>query len=165
MRKSATLLLFVFLALAIPASSQEKSDKFAVFVTGLDDAAPVAQSLIKKMKVSMTFDPVTTEDSSKVVVLISCLPRKRSEPFVCRYVSHYNGETSKIFLGDGLYFSAIPDEVANDFLVAITSDIVDTCLLMTDSKCPDPVQKELGTKQLIHGQYHMDSTRQKATFR
>src|SRR5580692_5003820 len=108
MRKSAPLLLFVFLALAMPASSQEKSDKFVVYVTGLGDAAPVAQSLIKKMKVSKPFDPVTTEDSSKIVVLISCLPRKRGEPFVCRYVSHYNGETSKTLLGDGVHFSTSP---------------------------------------------------------
>jgi hypothetical protein len=117
------------------------------------------------MKVSTQFDPVTTGDSSKIAVLISCLPRKRNEPFVCRYVSHYNGETSKTFLGDGLYISASPDDVANDFLVAITSDIVDTCLIMTDSKCPDSVQKELGTKQLIRAQYHMESMQRNPTFR
>jgi hypothetical protein len=47
MSKSTVLVLFAFLVLAVPASTQDKSDKFAVFVTGLDDAAPVAQSLIK----------------------------------------------------------------------------------------------------------------------
>ena len=136
---------------------------------GLDAAAPVAQSLIQKLKDSKPFVPVAQEDPSKVVVLISCMDRKQTEPFVCMYVSHYNGATFKTFLGGGLFFSASADAVANNFLGSIAQDIVErfdntgkdnlkkaleSSLLMTDSKCnvPDPLQKELGAKQLTLGQ-------------
>ena len=103
-------------------------------------------------------------------MLISCMPRKQTDPFVCMYVSHYNGATFKTFLGGGLFFSASAEEVSDNFLGSIAQDIVErfdntstdnlrqaleSCLLMTDSKCnvPDPLQKEFGTKQLTLGQY------------
>jgi hypothetical protein len=170
MRKQAALGLLAFLVFTIPVSPQEKTTKFAVFVTGLEDASPVLQSLIKMMKDSKPFEPVTKEDPSKVVVLISCMPRKQTNPFVCMYVAQYNGPAFKTFLGGGLYGSASADSVANDFLGSIAQDIVErfdskstenlrealeSCLLMTDSKCnvPDPLQKDFGTKQLTLGQY------------
>jgi hypothetical protein len=170
MRNPVALVLFAFLALAVPASPQGESEKFAVFVTGLDDAAPVAQSLIKKLNESKPFEAVTKEDPSKVVVLISCMSRKQTDPFVCMYVSHYNGATFKTFLGGGLFGSASADAVASNFLGSFAQDIVErfdstntdnlrealkSCLLLTDSKCnvPDPLQKEFGAKQLTLGQY------------
>jgi len=170
MRKQTALRLLAFLALAVCAYSQEKSDKFAVFVTGLDDAAPVTQSLIKKLNESKPFEAVTKNDSSKVVVLVSCMPRKQAEAFICMYVSHFNGAALKTFLGGGLFFSMSADAVANDFLGSIAQDIVErfnntnienlrqaleACLLMTDSKCnvPTPLQSEFGEKQLTLGQY------------
>jgi hypothetical protein len=170
MRKPTASVLFAFLALAVSASSQGKSDKFAVFVTGLGDAAPVAQSLIKKLNESKPFEAVTQKDPSKVVVVISCMSRKQTDPFACMYVSHYNGATFKTFLGGGLFFSTSADAVASNFLASIAQDIVErfdnthtdnlrqaleSCLLMTDSKCnvPDPLQKEFGAKQLTLGQY------------
>lgn len=170
MKKPTVSVLFAFLALAMSASPQEKSDKFAVFVTGLDDAAPVAQSLIKKLNESKPFEAVTKNESSKVVVLISCMPRKSTDPFACMYTSHYNGAAFKTFLGGGLFFAKSVDEVANNFLGSIAQDIVErfdntntenlrealeSCLLMTDSKCnvPGPLQKEFGEKQLTFGQY------------
>jgi hypothetical protein len=170
MRKPAAFVFIALLALAVPTSPQQKSEKFAVFVTGLDAAAPVAQSLIRKLKDSKPFVPVAQQDPSKVVVLISCMERKQTEPFVCMYVSHYNGATFKTFLGGGLFFSLSAEEVANNFLGSIAEDIVErfdnagkdnlrqaleSCLLMTDSKCnvPDPLQKEFGAKQLTLGQY------------
>lgn len=139
-------------------------------MTGLDDAAPVTQSLIKKLNESKPFEAVTKGDPSKVVVLISCMARKQTDPFVCMYVSQYNGAAFKTFLGGGLFFSASADAVASNFLGSIAQDIVErfdstntdnlrqaleSCLLMTDSKCnvPDPLQKEVGTKQLTLGQY------------
>jgi hypothetical protein len=160
------------LVLMAPAHAQQQSDKFAVFVTGGDEAAPVVQALIKKMKDSKPFDPVMREDPSKVVVLISCMARKQTEPFVCMYISHYNGATFKTLLGGGLYLGMSPSDLADNFLSAIAADIVErfndtnkqnlkesleTCLLMTDSKCnvPDPLQKELGAKQITLGQYLM----------
>ncbi len=170
MRKSTASVSFAFLALAVSASPQETSDKFAVFVTGLDDAAPVVQSLIKKLNESKPFEAVTKKDPSKVVVLISCMSRKHTDPFVCMYVSHYNGATFKTFLGGGLFFATSADAVASNFLGSIAEDILErfdsthtenlregleSCLLMTDSRCnvPDPLQKEFGAKQLTLGQY------------
>jgi hypothetical protein len=50
MRRLATPLSVAFLILLRYGNAQEKSDKFAVFVTGLGDAAPVAQSLSKTVK-------------------------------------------------------------------------------------------------------------------
>lgn len=170
MRIEAARVLSAFLALAVSASPQDKSGKFALFVTGLDDAAPVAQSLIKKLNDSRPFEAATKKDPSKVVVLISCMPRKQADPFVCMYVSQYNGATFKTFLGGGIFFSPSSDAVASNFLASITQDIVErfdntnrdnlrqaleSCLLMTDSKCnvPDPLLKEFGTKQLTLGQF------------
>jgi hypothetical protein len=161
---------FASLALAVPASPQDKSEKFAIFVTGLGDAAPVARSLIKELNESKPFEAVSKEDPAKVVVLISCISRKQNEQFACMYVSHYNGAAFKTFLGGGLYFGKSADVVADEFLVSITQDILErfdstnkenlrealeACLLMTDSKCnvPDPLQKEFGTKQLTLGQW------------
>lgn len=170
MRKPATSVLIALFALAVSASSQDKSEKFAVCVTGLGDAAPVAQSLIKKLNESKPFEAVTQKDPSKVVVLISCIPRKQTDPLACMYVSHYNGATFKTFLGGGLFVATTADAVANNFLGSIAQDIVErfdstntdnlrealeSCLLMTDSKCnvPDPLLKEFGTTQLTLGQY------------
>lgn len=159
-----------FLAVAASATAQ-KSDKFAVFVTGLDDAAPVSQSLIKKLNASQPFEAVAAKDPSKVAVLISCMPRsKPADPFGCMYVAQFNGPTFKTFLGGGLFFAMSADEIASNFLGSIAKDIVErfdstsrdnlrealeACLLITDSKCnvPDPLQKEFDAKQLTLGQY------------
>ena len=163
----------IFLAVAffaLPASPQDKSDKFAIYVTGLYDAAPVAQSLIKKLNASKPFEAVGKDETAKVVVLISCMSRRPNDPFVCMYVSHYNGATFKTFLGGGMWAATSADAVSDNFLVAIAQDIVEriddtskdnlrealeACLLMTDSKCnvPDPLQKEFNAKQLTLGQY------------
>jgi hypothetical protein len=169
-RKSTALVLFAFLMLAVPASPQDKSDKFAVFVTGLDDAAPVAQSLIKKLNASRPFEVVGKDDTAKVVVLVSCYSRKQTDPFLCMYVAHFNGPTFKTFLGGGMWVGTSADAVSDNFLASIAQDIVErfdstskenlrealqACLLMTDSKCnvPDPLQKEFDAKQLTLGQY------------
>ena len=162
--------LWVLVTLVVPARSQDKSEKFAVFVSGLESAAPVAASLIKKMNASKPFEAVTNKDPSKVVVLVSCMPRKAPEPFACLYVSHYNGATFKSFLGAGLFVAKTADEVSDNFLGSIAQDIVErysdtniqnlregleSCLLMTESKCnvPDPLQKEFGATELTLGQF------------
>lgn len=86
------------------------------------------------------------------------------------YVSHFNGATSKTFLGGGLFVATGADAVATNFLGSIAEDIVErysdtstnnlregleSCLLMTDSKCnvPDQLQKEFNAKQLTLGQF------------
>src|ERR1035438_769634 len=102
MGRPTALVLFAFLALTVAASSQEQSEKFAVFVTGLGDAAPVAQSLIKQLNAAKPFVAVGKNDESKVVVLVTCMPRKQAEPFACMYVSQFNGPTFKSFMGGGL---------------------------------------------------------------
>jgi hypothetical protein len=165
------VVLLALLARAGPAGSQDKSDKFAIFVTGLDDALPVAQSLIRKLNDSKPFEAVAKQDPSKVVVLVTCMPRKETNgTFVCMYTSHYNGATFKSLLGGGLFLSQSADAIADDFLGSIAQDIVErfdktntdnlrqaleSCLLMTDSKCnvPDNLQKEFGAQQLTLGQY------------
>jgi hypothetical protein len=169
MRKPFAL-IFAILTLAVSGRSQEKSDKFAIFVTGLDSAAPVAQSLIKLMNASKPFEAVGQKDPSKVVVLVSCMPRKESGPLACMYVSHYNGPSFKTFLGAGMFFATTAEMVAMNFLGSIAQDIVErydktnidnlregleVCLLLTDTKCnvPDPLQKEFNAQQLTLGQY------------
>jgi hypothetical protein len=156
--------------LGVALQAQDKSDKFAVFVTGLGDAAPVAQSLIRQINASKPFQAVNKNDESKMVVLVSCMDRNGTEPFVCMYVSHFNGATFKTFMGGGLYVARDADIVATNFLSSIASDVVEryketsinnlrealeSCLLMTDSKCnlPDPLQDEFKAKQLTLGQY------------
>jgi len=170
MRKSTVLVLFAFLVLAVSASPQDKSDKFAVYVTGLNDAAPVAQSLIKKLNASKPFEAVGKDETAKVVVLVTCYSRKQTDPFLCMYVTHFNGPAFKTFLGGGMFAATSADAVSDNFLASIAQDIVErfdstskdnlrealqACLLMTDSKCnvPDPLQKEFGATQLTLGQY------------
>src|ERR1039458_2639069 len=103
MKKPIALLLFAFLVLALPASPQEKSDKFPIFVTGLDDAAPVAQSLIKKLNASKPFEVVGKNDIAEVVVLVTCYSRKQTDPFLCMCVTHFNGPAFKTFMGGGMF--------------------------------------------------------------
>ena len=110
---------------ALPASPQDKSDNFVVFVTGLNDAAPVAQFLIKKLNESKPFEVASKDDTAKVAVLISCIPRKQADPFVCMYVSQYNGATFKTFLGGGMWAATSVDAVADNFLGSIAQDIVE----------------------------------------
>jgi hypothetical protein len=169
-RNPTASVLSALLVLSVSAGAQEKSDKFAIFVTGADDAASVVQSLVKQFNASKPFEAVSKNDSSKVTVLVVCKPRNQTEPFVCMYVSQLNGPTLKTLLGGGLFFSMDADAVARDFLSSIAQDIVEriddtnkenlrqaleSCLLMTDSKCnvPGPLQKEFGSKQLTLGQY------------
>lgn len=91
-------------------------------------------------------------------------------PFVCMYVSQYNGAAFKTFLGGALPVAKDADEIASRFLSSIAQDIVEryndadkenlrqgleACLFLTDSKCnvPTPLQKELDAKQVTLGQY------------
>jgi hypothetical protein len=158
------------IVLGVALQAQDKGGKFAVFVTGLGDAAPVAQSLIKQVNASKPFQAVGKNDESKVVVLVSCMDRNGTQPFVCMYVLSFNGATFKTFMGGGLYVATDADTVATNFLGSIASDVVErysetstnnlrealkSCLLMTDSKCnvPDPLQDEFKAKQLTLGQY------------
>ena len=116
MRKSTVLVLFAFLVLAVSASPQDKSDKFAVYVTGLNDAAPVAQSLIKKLNASKPFEAVGKDETAKVVVLVTCYSRKQTDPFLCMYVAHFNGPAFKTFLGGGMFAATSADAVSDNFL-------------------------------------------------
>jgi hypothetical protein len=166
---------FVTLALlasGLAAHAQQKNEKFALFVVGMGDAAPVAQSLVKMLNTSKPFEAVTKSDASKVAVLISCMERKQGGPFACMYISHLNGATFKTFLGGGLFVATGAEDVASNFLGSIAQDIVEryndtsvdnmrrgleSCLLMTETKCnvPDPLQKEFNAKQLTLGQFLM----------
>lgn len=148
------------------ARAQEQLE--TIYITGM--GTPVEQALIQKFKISKLFEVVGPKDDCKVAVLISCMERKPSDPFVCMYVSHFNGPSFKSFMGGGLNFGKNADDVASGFLISISQDILErfddtstknlrealeACLLLTDTKCnvPDPLQKELNAKQLTLGQY------------
>lgn len=165
-----TIACILLALLPLPGKSQDKYETFAIFVTGMGSAAPVAESLIKQLNASKPFQAVSKNDSSKVVVLVSCLERKSSDPFACMYISHNNGATFKTFLGGGMYIATSADLVAEHFLGSIAQDVLErfedtntqnlrealeACLLLTDTKCnvPDALQSELGGKQLTLGQY------------
>jgi hypothetical protein len=82
--KKVALSLVVLLLFAASTSSSVKSDKFAIYVTGGDDARAVVQSLFQKFHDSKPFEPVSKDDVSKAVVLVSCLHRdKENMPLAC----------------------------------------------------------------------------------
>jgi hypothetical protein len=177
------LILLVLAALvATPTFAQGKGDKpptekFALFVFGGDDASVVTKVLVQKVNDSKPFIAVSKDDASKATVLVDCMHRDKPEqPFVCMYVSHYNGAAFKTMLGAGEYVSQTADDMANNLLAAIAADIVErwdetdktnlrealeACLFLTDSKCnvPTPLQAGLGEKQLTLGQYMFKKNR------
>jgi hypothetical protein len=158
--------------LVFAASAQDKPEKFVVFLSGVDDAVPVVQSLTKLMNESKPFEvAVSKNDPCKLLIMVSCIDRKQqSDPFVCMYISQYNGAAFKTFLGSGLLATKSADEAATGFLGSIAKDILEgynttdkenlrqgleACVFLTDSKCnvPIPLQKELDTKQITLSQY------------
>jgi len=142
-----------------------------MILTGVDEAVPVVKSLTKLINASKPFEAVGPKDPSRMVIVVSCMDRKAPEvPFVCMYVSHYNGAAFKTFLGAALFVAKSADEVANSFGASIAQDVLEhyndtdkenlkqgleACLFLTDSKCnvPNPLQKDLDAKQLSLGQY------------
>ena len=163
--------------LPILVHGQQEKEKFPVFVTGLDTASPVMDSIKKLLDSSKPFRTAEAPDSSRVAVLVSCMDRKQGEAYSCLYVSHYVGATFRTFLGAGISNAPTVEDTANNLLGAIVKDIVErfndidkqhskealeTCLMLTESKCnvPDPIQKELGVQQLTLGQYLSKQHRQ-----
>jgi hypothetical protein len=169
--RQAVLAVFSSFILSAAVSAQSKTEKFAIFVTSGQDSSAVTKALIQKLNDSKPFVVVGKDDGSKAVVIVDCMHRDKAEmPFICMYVSHYNGAAFKTLLGAGEYISKDADDMANNLLSAIASDIVErwdttdkqnlkesleACLFLTDSKCnvPTPLQAELGEKQLTLGQY------------
>ena len=153
-------LFFIFgLLRAFP---QAKSEKFGLFVTGASDAEPVVKALTKALNESKPFE-VVSKDDSKVAVLVSCMERQKTEPFVCMYVASFNGAAFQTFMGGGLYVAADADTLALNFLQSIAADIVERfddtslsnvrqtlegCLFLSEPGCdvPEQLQKELGAK-------------------
>lgn len=168
--------LLAGLALSNPAFAQAKnekqpSEKFAIFIVSGSDSSAVTTALVQKLNDSKPFTVVSKDDASKATVIVDCMHRDKAEqPFICMYVSHYNGAAFKTLLGAGEYISQTADNMADNLLAAIASDIVErwdetdkrnmtesleACLFLTDSKCnvPTPLQAQLGEKQLTLGQY------------
>jgi hypothetical protein len=168
-------LIFLASLVSCPGSFGQKKDapgdKFAVFIVSNADSSVVTKALVRRMNDSKPFVVVSKDDLSKAVVLIECLHRVKAEqPFICMYVTHYNGAAFKTMVGAGEYISGTADDMANNLVGAIASDIaerwddtnkrnlkesLEACLYLTDSKCnvPTPLQTELGEKQLTLGQY------------
>jgi hypothetical protein len=110
--------------------------------------------------------------------MVKCMHRETpTQPLVCMYMAHLNGAASKTLLGGGQYVSQTADIMSDNFLAAIASDIderwdetnkrnlretLESCLLLTDSKCnvPDPLEAEMGAKQLTFGQYIVKKSQQ-----
>jgi hypothetical protein len=181
LRRTIPILLTTLL-LAGPVLAQSKSDKssekFAIFVVSGHDSSAVTKVLVQKMNDSKPFVVAAKDDASKAVVIVDCMHRDKSDtPFICMYVSHYNGAAFKTLLGAGEYMSKDAEDMANNLLSAIASDIVErwdetdkrnlresleACLFLTDSKCnvPTPLQAEFGEKQLTLGQYLILKNRQ-----
>jgi hypothetical protein len=146
-------------------------DKFAVFIVSNADSSAVTKALVQKLNESKPFVVVSKDDLSKAIVIVDCMHRVKTEqPFICMYVTHYNGVAFKTMVGAGEYISGTADDMASNLVAAIASDIVErwddtnkrnlkesleACLYLTDSKCnvPTPLQAELGEKQLTLGQY------------
>jgi hypothetical protein len=149
----------------------EASDKFAIFVVSNADSSAVSKALVRRMNDSKPFVVVSKDDLSKAIVIVDCMHRVKTEqPFICMYVVHYNGVAFKTLVGAGEYISGTADDMANNLVGAIASDIaerwddtnkrnlkesLEACLYLTDSKCnvPTPLQAELDEKQLTLGQY------------
>jgi hypothetical protein len=178
MRSVRSVVIFLLAGFAIPnaTSAQTKNekpptDKFALFIVSGSDSSAVAAALVQKLNDSKPFTTVSKDDASKATVIVECMHREKAEqPFICMYITHYNGAAFKTLLGAGEYIGATADNVADNLLAAIASDIVErwnetdlknmtesleACLFLTDSKCnvPTPLQEQLGEKQLTLGQY------------
>jgi hypothetical protein len=152
-------------------NEKQASEKFAIFIITGTDSSAVTKALIQKLNDSKPFTTVSKDDASKATVIVDCMHRDKAEqPFICMYVSHYNGAAFKTLLGAGEYISQTADDMADNLLAAIAADIVErweetdrrnmtesleACLFLTDSKCnvPTPLQAQLGEKQLTLGQY------------
>jgi len=84
------------------------------------------RSLTNLMNASKPFEAVGQKDPSSLVVLVSCMDRPTPEiPFVCMYVSQYNGTSVKTFLGGAVSVSKDAEEIASRFLTSIAQDIVE----------------------------------------
>jgi hypothetical protein len=161
-------LLFI-LGLFLSAAPPDKSEKFGLFVMGASDAEPVVKALTKALNESKPFEVVGKNDS-KVAVLVSCMSRQKTEPFVCMYVASFNGAAFQTFMGGGLYVATTADIVAVNFLQSLAADIVERfddtsvsnarqtlegCLFLSEPGCdvPEQLQKELGTKKITLREY------------
>jgi hypothetical protein len=172
-----TFVTLCFLALALKGQSQNKQEQVAIFLTGREPARPVVQSLTKALNDSTPFEVVSTRDSAKVSVLISCQERQQKiQPFGCMYVAHYVGASFSTMLGAGQYVGPTADDVALNFVKSISADIVEryadtnitnlqqsleACLLLSESECdvPEPLQKSLGSKKITFREYVMKKHR------
>lgn len=174
--RSIFISLLACLTVANASFAQTKNEKpptekFALSIISGSDSSAVTTALVQRIDDSKPFMTVSKDDASKATVIVDCMHRDKAEqPFICMYVSHYNGAAFKTLLGAGEYIGATADNVADNLLAAIASDIVErwnetdlrnmtesleACLLLTDSKChvPTPLQAKLGEKQLTLGQY------------
>jgi hypothetical protein len=156
------LTMLFILGIFSSAFPQAKSEKFGLFVTGASDAEPVVKALTKALNESKPFEVVSKADS-KIAVLVSCMARQKTEPFVCMYVASFNGAAFQTFMGGGLYVAADADTLALNFLQSIAADTVERfddtslsnvrqtlegCLFLSEPGCdvPEQLQKELGAK-------------------
>jgi hypothetical protein len=174
MREPSEMFLKAFVVLCVlagtfQARSEDRSDKFAIFLAG-NSAQPVVKSLSKLLNDSRSFKVVDSTDSAKVTVLLSCLDRQDKEPLVCMYIAQYVGASFSTMLGAGMHVATDADDVAMKFLKCIAADIaerwnetdktnlrqsLEACLFLSESDCdvPKPLQKSLGSEKISLRQY------------
>jgi hypothetical protein len=140
-----------------------------------DESNPSSKAVMSDLRSRISSHPkqftlVSTKESS-LLITGDCIPQqKKAEAFKCFYTSTYAGDTTKSFMGGGIYEAATSDEVADNFLASIAQDIVErwndtirtnsiesleACLLLTQSSCkvPGVLESELKSKIINMSQY------------
>jgi len=73
------------------------------------------------------FTLVDSKDTElSLLVTSDCILRiQKTESFACFYTTSYAGETTKTFMGGGIYAASTADEVADNFLASAAQNIVE----------------------------------------
>ena len=100
-----------------------------------------------------------------------CSQEPVTQSYPANYVSHYNDGDVKKFLGGSdcsrprqqtrcgtIFFDSIAQSIVERYKDTNMQNLkegLESCLLMTESKCnvPDPLQKEFGATEMTLGQF------------
>jgi len=169
MRK--TVFVCALLATSAPAWSQIKIS------TITDETTPSSKAVMADFRQKISSHPkqfalVSNKDSDQsLIVQIDCMPQTQSTaPYVCYYISHYSGGSSKTLMGGGIDIRATASEMADNILVSVAQDIterwkeivrsnaiesLEACLFLTQSSCkvPGKLTAELKANVINLSQY------------